>query len=1024
MPSGGRGPTLTDHDRAADRHRHLPVHRYRGLDAARRGARSDYGALLARHDELIRSACAGGGAEVGTEGDSFFAVFGTAGDAVDAAVRVQRAIAAEPWTRGADVKVRIGIHTGEAVLAAGVYVGMDVHRAARIMSAAHGGQILASDATRALVSRAMPAGTSLRDLGEHRLKDLPAPERLYQVTADDLDAEFPPPRTIDSTPNNLPVATSALVGRSAELEQLARLLRGDTVRLVTLTGPGGIGKTRLAVQAASDALEHYADGVFFVDLAHAREPSAVLVEIAQTTGLAVPGDRDLRRALAAHLRPRRVLLVLDNFEQVMAAADDAAELVRQCPRLALLVTSREGLRVRGEQLLPVPPLSLSTGSAGAMASAAVALFVERGREARPSFGLDDETAAVVGEICARLDGLPLAIELAAARLRLFSPAELRDRLRGGLDVLRTGARDLPDRQRTLRDTIAWSYDLLDEDDRALFKVLAVFPSAQIEDVEVVCAGIDVLAGVDVVDGLGSLVDKSLLRTSEDGGRQRLSMLETIHEYASDELQRDGDLASAARRTHAEHFASFAMRLDERMRGRERSAAIAELADELDNVLAAWRFHVEAGDLARVKAMLDPLWTLYDTNGWYHAAIGVTKDLLQLVKSGDEAAQSSDKAIALRLTLARLLLAVEGYTPRVEDLYRDTLEVASSAGGLPHQVPVLRSLASFHLQVGRMDKVASIGREILAIAEAEGDDAMRIEGHVILAPPTAFMGDLGGGIAEFDRAIALFDPDRHGRGALRVGPNPIVVAHSVGALFLWMSGYPDTAQRRSASSIALAERLGHPYSLAYAVFHAAMLDLWSGRVDAAGEHARRVVQIAGERDYAVWHAGGLIVEGVTVAAQGRPDDGLELTDRGLGLYQNLRTPPVFWPQVLGLRAQALAHAGRVAEALDVVTEAMRVAGPDDTMDLIGLLLGRADLQLASGAPGAAAASLEDGLAKARSIGARTQELVAALRLAQLDGASRERREAVRAVYETFTEGFETPPLRNARAWVTGTASPST
>ena len=210
-----------------------------------------------------------------------------------------------------------------------------------------------------------------------------------------------------------------------------------------------------------------------------------------------------------------------------------------------------------------------------------------------------------------------------------------------------------------------------------------------------------------------------------------------------------------------------------------------------------------------------------------------------------------------------------------------------------------------------------------------------------------MGDIAGGIAHFDRAIALFDPDRHGRGALRVGPNPVVVAHSIGALFLWMSGYPDTAQRRAAASIALAERLGHPYSLAYAVFHAAVLDLWSGRIDAAGERARRVVRIAIEHEYAVWHASGLIVEGVTVAALGRPDEGLELTDRGIGLYENLRTPPIFWPQVLGLRAQALALAGRVAEALDVVTEAMRVAGPDNTFDLIALLISQADMHLASG-----------------------------------------------------------------------------
>jgi predicted ATPase len=713
--------------------------------------------------------------------------------------------------------------------------------------------------------------------------------------------------------------------------------------------------------------------------------------------------------------------VLDNFEQVMAAADDVAELVRHCPKLALLVTSREALRVRGEQLLPVPPLSLPTGSAGAMRSAAVTLFVERGREARPSFGLDDETASVVGEICARLDGLPLAIELAAARLRLFSPAELRDRLRGGLDVLRSGARDLPDRQRTLRDTIAWSYELLNEDERALFKVLAVFPSAQVEDVEAVCAGIDALGRVNVVDGLGSLVDKSLLRAAESGERQRLSMLETIHEYATDELERDPALASSARGVHAEHFTSFVMRLDERMRGRERAAAIDELAGELDNVLAAWRFHVEAGDLARVRSMLDPLWTLYDTQGWYHAAIGITEDLLHLVKSGDGAEQSSEKAIGLRLTLARLLLAVEGYTARVEDLYRDTLAVASAVGGLPHQVPVLRSLATFHLQIGHMDKVASVGHEILAIADAEGDDGMRIEGLVILGSPTAFMGDLAGGIAQFDRAIALFDPDRHGRGALRVGPNPVVIAHSIGALFLWMSGYPDTAQRRSVASIALAERLGHPYSLAYAVFHAAVLDLWSGRIDEAGEHARRVVQIAAERQYAVWHATGLIVEGVTVAAQGRPDDGLELTNRGIKLYENLRTPPIFWPQVLGLRAQALAHANRVSEALDVVTEALRVAGPDDTFDRIGLLLGQADLQLASGDPAAAKASLEVALAGARSIGARTPELVAALRLAQLDAESPERRAALRTVYDTFTEGFDTPALREARAWVESAAS---
>ena len=320
----------------------------------------DYATLLARHYELIREACDGGGAEVGTEGDSFFAVFGTAGDAVEAAIRVERVFAAEQWANGADVKVRIGIHTGEAELAGDVYVGMDVHRAARIMSAGHGGQILLSEATRALISHALPGDATLKDLGEHRLKDLPAPERLYQVMAEGLATDFPAPKSLDAIPSNLPVAASALVGRTPELELLGQILEGETVRLCTLTGPGGIGKTRLAVEAASNALEHYGDGATFVDLAHARESVTVLVEIARATGLAAPGDRDLRTAVAEHLRPKRMLLVLDNFEQVMAAADDVAELVRQCPKLTVLVTSREALRVRGEQLVPVPPLSLPT----------------------------------------------------------------------------------------------------------------------------------------------------------------------------------------------------------------------------------------------------------------------------------------------------------------------------------------------------------------------------------------------------------------------------------------------------------------------------------------------------------------------------------------------------------------------------------------------------------------------------------------------------------------------------------------
>ena len=293
-------------------------------------------------------------------------------------------------------------------------------------------------------------------------------------------------------------------------------------------------------------------------------------------------------------------------------------------------------------------------------------------------------------------------------------------------MLRGGARDLPDRQRTLRDTIAWSYDLLDDGEQALFKVLAVFPSARIDAVEQICAEIDAMADLDAVDRLSSLVDKSLLRTVDGGPHQRLSMLETIHEFASEELKRDADLAATARRAHAEYFAAFAVRMNERMGGSQRTSAVNELAADLDNVLVAWRYYVEAGDLVRLKAMLDAIWTLYDSRGWYHAAIGLTKDLLHLLATGDAGVESSDKAIALRLALARLLMAVEGYTDRVEDLYRETLALATAAGGVPKQVPVLRSLATFYLQTGKMENVAKIGRELLELADAEDDETTRIE----------------------------------------------------------------------------------------------------------------------------------------------------------------------------------------------------------------------------------------------------------------------------------------------------------
>ena len=362
----------------------------------------DYADVLQRHHRILRDAfgrCAA--VEVGTEGDSFFAVFPSARDAVAAAISIQRSIAAEEWPQGARLQVRIGLHTGEAGLAEAGYVGLDLHRAARIMAAAHGGQIVVSEATRAVVDRSLDDGVELRDLGEHRLRDLSSRERLFQVFTEGLRTDFPPLRTLDATPNNLPTQTSELVGRDAELRIIRAHLESASTRLVTLTGPGGIGKTRLALQAAADQIERFRDGVYLVDLSAARDAGTALEAIVRAVGVTASDEEDLRLALAEQLRPRQLLLLLDNFEQVMPAADDVAHLLAHCPDVRFLVTSREALRVRGEQLVSLAPLSLP-GNGVARATAedvlryeAVRLFVARAHEARPGFHLTDDNAAAV-----------------------------------------------------------------------------------------------------------------------------------------------------------------------------------------------------------------------------------------------------------------------------------------------------------------------------------------------------------------------------------------------------------------------------------------------------------------------------------------------------------------------------------------------------------------------------------------------------------------------------------------------------
>ena len=596
-----------------------------------------YAELRERHRAILRSAFATrGGAEQGTEGDSFFVVFASARDAAAAAIEAQRSLANEPWPDGAQIRVRMGLHSGEASLAGESLVGLDINRAARIAAVAHGGQVVLSDATRALVGTALPDGTHVRDLGEHRLRDLAAPERLAQLWADDLAADFPPVRSLDSRPNNLPTQLTTFVGRERELREALDLL--DNTRLLTMTGPGGTGKTRLSLQVAAAAAESFPDGVWFVPLEPVRDASLVAATIARTLGVQDSSTRPALDTLVETLGTKRCLLVLDNFEQVVAAGPIIAELLRRCADVSILVTTRTALRISGEQEFPVPglpappdvsrlselerlnlPLAVREPDVATLTQyEAVRLFIARAVAVRPGFTVTNANAPAVAQICARLHGMPLAIELAAARSKLLTPDQILTRLEHHLALLTAGARDLPERQQTLRGAIAWSYDLLDDGSRRLVDRLSVFRGGcDLATAEAVCGPAEEL-GMDLLDGLSALVDQSLLRVVDDQDEPRFVMTETIAEFASEMLAARGE-EDAVRGRHAEAFLDLAERAAPNLSGADQRAWLDRLERDHDNLRAAldWATAEPQPELAARLAFA--LWRFWQQRGYLNEA---------------------------------------------------------------------------------------------------------------------------------------------------------------------------------------------------------------------------------------------------------------------------------------------------------------------------------------------------------------------------------------------------------------------
>jgi predicted ATPase/class 3 adenylate cyclase len=657
---------------------------------------------LARHDEILRETIeTRGGYIFKTVGDAFCSVFTTAQDALETALAAQHVLVSEDWSEEiGPLRVRTALHTGAAEERDGDYFGPPLNRVARLLSAGHGGQILLSLAAQELVREQLPEETALRDLGERRLKDLFRPERVFQLIAPNLPSEFPPLMTLEGRPNNLPLQPTPLVGRKREVAEVTQRLLASGTRLLTLTGPGGTGKTRLALQAAADLLEKFEDGAFFVSLAALTDPELVTSAIATPLDVVEAADRPLEEGITAYLREKKLLLVLDNFEQVLEGARLVGQLLTACPDLKVLATSRIPLGLYGEREYPVPPLSLPDPERLPSLERltqyeAVRLFVERAQDARPNFSVTNENALAVVEICARLDGLPLAIELAAARIKVLTPQKMLDRLSDRLKLLARGARDLPERQRTLRATMEWSHALLAEGEKVLFARLSVFAGGRtLEGIEAVCDAEGDLP-VDVLDGVESLVDKSLLREEEGpGGEPRFVMLETVHEYAREKLEESGE-AEELRRLHARYFLALALEAEPELKGARQYEWLERLEAEHDNMRAALSWLLEDGDVEPGLRLAGALRRFWHVRGYFDEG----RRWLEHALAKDSRASASARAKALD--------AVGGLAHDQGDI--DRAEAAAQEG--------LELSAKADIESGR---VASFRRTLGITAEREGD----------------------------------------------------------------------------------------------------------------------------------------------------------------------------------------------------------------------------------------------------------------------------------------------------------------
>jgi predicted ATPase/class 3 adenylate cyclase len=746
-----------------------------------------YADVIAEHRRVLRAAFAeGNGQEVDTQGDAFLVAFARAKDAVATAVAAQRVLINHAWPGGASLRVRMGLHTGEPVSEAGGYVGVDVHRASRICSVGHGGQILVSDATHALVAEDHPDEVSLRDLGEHVLKDLARPHRLFQVTAPDLPTIFPPLKSLNVFPNNLPAQLTSFIGREREIEEVKRMLA--TFRLLTLTGAGGFGKTRLALQVGADVLEQYSGGVWMVELAALGDPALLPQTVAHVLGIPEQPGQPLTETLIDSLRPKSLLLILDNCEHLLAACPRLADvLLRACPDVRILATSREGLGIAGEALYPVPTLSVPAPEPAAPTDdlaryAAVRLFAERAMAVVPAFRVTPQNAKSVVQICGHLDGIPLAIELAAVRVKTLAVDQILARLGDRFRLLTRGSRVAPPRHQTLQAAMDWSYDLLGERERAALRRLSAFAGhCTLEAAEAVCGG-DGVEAADVLDVLTQLVNKSLVIVEEQRGEARYRLLETVRQYARDRLLESGD-AGAVQTRHQSFFLALAEETEPRLLGPEEVALLDRLEDEHDNLRAVLARSLEACDSEAGLRLAGALgWFWYRQGYWAEGREWLTRALSAGRRAGpasrakafsaaatlifaqgdlDSAMVLGQQALALHAGLgdkkgAAIAHYILGTTSLLKDdrgqaegSLEESLRLFREAGDRWGAASALRFLATLATARGEYAQAGGMAEESLRLYREAG--YKRGAGYALLS-----LGRLAYVERDYGRAAALFE----------------------------------------------------------------------------------------------------------------------------------------------------------------------------------------------------------------------------------------------------------------------------